>query len=91
MYVASQAWCLARFFPLLVGDMVPESDERWTHFLCLLRIMEITFAPVTTIDKTHYLELLIEEFLSDFKTFYPARPLTPKMHYLVHVPAWTRR
>jgi len=53
--------------------------------------MELTFAPVITIDQTYYLEMLIEEFLSDFKLLYPARRIIPKMHYLVHVPLWTRR
>ena len=30
---ASQAWCLGRFFPLLVGDLVPEGDEKWENYL----------------------------------------------------------
>ena len=89
--IASQAWCLARYFPLLVGDMVPTNDDKWTHYLLLLRIIELTFAPVITIDQTCYLKMLIEKFLMEFKHLYPARPLTPKMHYLVHVPLWTRR
>ena len=84
--IASQAWCLSRFFPL-----VPEDEDRWTHYILLLQILELTFAPVTTIDKTYYLEMLIEEFLDDFKSLYPSRPLTPKMHYLVHVPSWMRK
>ena len=52
--------------------------------------MEYTFSPVTTVDKTAYLEFLIEDFLSDFIELYPDRPLVP-MHYLVHVPMWIRR
>lgn len=88
---ASQAWCLARFFSLLLGDMVPISDAKWDNFLNLLRIMEYAFAPVITADQTVYLELLIEQFLSNFVKLYPWRPLVPKMHYLVHVPMWIRR
>lgn len=53
--------------------------------------MEYIFAPVTNVDKTVYLELLIEQYLSDFIHLYPGRPLVPKMHYLVHVPMWIRR
>ena len=90
LHAASQAWCLARFLPLLIGDMVPKDDERWDNYLCLLRIMEYMFAPVITVDKTIYSELLIEKFLSEFVELYPWRPLTPKMHYLVHVPMWIR-
>lgn len=88
---ASQAWCLTRYFPLLVGDLVSEDCEQWGNFLDLLKIMEYAFAPVLTDDKTYYMGLLIEEFLSDFTRLYPERRLVPKMHYLVHVPLWMRR
>lgn len=74
-----------------MGDLVPEDDEHWENFLNLLRIVESMFAPITTVDKTCYLEMLIENFLSEFKELYPGRPLTPKMHYLIHVPAWMRK
>lgn len=65
--LASQAWCLCRFFPLMVGDMVEEGeDERWENFLDLLTVMEYVFAPILTVDKTCYLEMLIKEFLREF-------------------------
>lgn len=91
LFSATQMWCLTRFFPILVGDLVPQGNERWVNFLHLLTIMEYTFAPVTTTDKISYLEILIEEYLSEFVQLYPERPLTPKMHYLVHVPFWMKR
>ena len=78
IYIASQAWCFARYFPLLVGDLVPEGDERWDNYLHLLTVMEYIFAPVTTVDKILYLEIVIEEFLSELAHLYPERPLTPK-------------
>jgi len=87
-YVASQAWCLGRFLPLLVGDLVPEDDEKWEVFLDLLRIMEYIFAPVTTCDKLDYLQILTENYLRDFT---PTRPLTPKMHYMSHMATWMKR
>ena len=77
--------------PPLIGDLVPKDDERWDNFLIILRIMEFTFVPIITIDKTCYLEVLIEVFLSEFQRLYPERPLVPKMHYLVHIPSWIRR
>ena len=89
--LASQAWCLGRFLPLLVGDLVPDDNNYWNNYLQLLQIMEYTFAPVTTVGKLDYLQFLIEEYLSEFTELYPSRPLTPKMHYLVHIPTWTKR
>ena len=53
--------------------------------------MEYTFAPVITTDKLDYLQMLIQDFLIEFTQLYPDRPLTPKMHYLVHMPSWMKR
>ena len=47
---ASQAWCLGRFFHLLVGGLVPEGDEKWENYLHLLTIVDYIFAFVTTAD-----------------------------------------
>ena len=82
---------MGRFLPLIIGDLVPESDEKWENFLCLLRIMEFLFAPVITEDKVDYLQTLIEDYLVVFTDLYPERPLTPKMHYLIHMPSWIKR
>lgn len=90
-YIASQAWCLGRFLPLLIGDLVHEGDKHWENFLLLMKIVDYIFSPVTTVEITSYLELLIEEFLVNFCILYPHRPPTPKMHYLIHIPSWMRR
>ena len=88
---ASQMWCLGRFLPILIGDLVPEEHCYWENFLTLLDIVNELFAPVTTTDRADYVSLLVEVFLGGFKELYPARPLTPKMHYMVHLATWTKR
>ena len=55
----NQTWCLGRFLPLLIGDLIPEGNENWRAFLMFLKIMEYTFAPVITMDKLDYLQTLI--------------------------------
>ena len=70
---------------------MPERDGNWKIYLSFLKIMEYTFAPVVTIDKLDYLQMLIQDFLTEFTQLYPDRPLTPKMHYLVHMPSWMKR
>lgn len=57
-------WCLGRFLPLIVGDLVTEDSTHWSHFLQLLTIMEYILAPVTSSDSMKYVEILIEDFLS---------------------------
>ena len=84
-------WCLARFLPLIIGDKVPEEDEYWMHFLKLLDIVDYVFAPLTTPDKAAYIAVLMEDFLTEFSSLYPDRSLTPKMHYMIHIPSWIER
>lgn len=91
MVTACQMWCLGRYLPILVGDLVPEEHRHWNNFLLLLDIVNELFAPVTNPHRADYLSVIIGEFLEDFKELYPARPLTPKMHYMVHMPTWIKR
>lgn len=89
--LASQAWCFGRFLPLLIGDLIPEHNEHWNSYKVFLKIMEYIFAPILTLGKLDYLQILIEDFLVEFKRLYPERPLTPKAHYLIHFSQWMKR
>ena len=88
---ASQTWCLGRFLPLLIGDLIPKEDDHWENYLQLMTIMDYIFAPTTNKEIIGYLRMLIEDFLTDFHELYPQRRLTPKMHYLIHIPTWMQR
>ena len=57
---ASQMMTLSQFFPLLIGDKVPESDEHWASFLLLIKICSISLSPLCTPDTIPYLRILIE-------------------------------
>ena len=43
--LAAQILLFGRILPLLVGDRVPDDDERWLNFLCLLEIVDHLFSP----------------------------------------------
>lgn len=88
---AAQMWCLGKHLPLMVGNLVPEDDERWILFCTLLEIVDIVFSPVTCIDTIGVLEGLIEEHHSKFRALYPGRSIIPKMHYMVHYPSHMNR
>lgn len=79
-------WCLGRYLPLLIGDLVPDDDEHWENFLRLLVIVDYIMAPVCTEETVAHLGHQIELFLTEFKRLYPGSNLTPKMHYLIHYP-----
>ena len=89
--VASQTWCLGRFLPLLVADKIPLDDENWENYLHLIKIMDYIFSPSTTEVTISTLTVLIEDFLYDFRKLYPEKRITPKMHYLIHIPSWMLR
>ena len=80
-------WCLGRFLPLLVGDFISHGDEHWENYLTLLDIVDRVFAPIITPSIASYIAMLVEDFLTEFTRLYD-RPITPKMHYLLHIPSW---
>ena len=82
-HAASQMWCLGRFLPIIIGDTIPDGYTYWENYLTHLDIMDEVFAPVTNMERIDYVGMLIEDFLE--------RSLTPKMHYLVHIPTWMNR
>lgn len=84
-------WYLAQVLLFLIGDLVPEDDEQWKKNCVLLSIMEYTLAPKLTREMANYLSEKIELFLNTFTTLYPDVPVTPKMHYIVHMPSRTKK
>ena len=80
-------WNLAVNLPLMVGDLVPNTDEEWECFLLLLDILQICVSPVVSTDLVAYLTALIEMYLSAFCKCYPHKNIIPKQHYLIHFPS----
>ena len=92
--IASQAWCLARLFPLILfmGSVnISENDKHWLNFLLLLTISDYLLSPVTSIEAMTYVKVLIDEHHREFTDLYPLCPIIPKMHYLIHYPDWIMR
>ena len=81
-----QMWTLGRFLPLVIGHLVPEDDQYWDNFLCLLDVMDILFARPVTPDACALAEVLISDHHSNFKDLYPHVSITLKMHSMIHMP-----
>ena len=86
--VATQTWCLIRLFPLIVGDLIPTGNPNWQNFLLLLTIVDYVCANETTLGIAGHLRDLVKEHHIGFQELYPHRALTPKFHYMVHLPQW---
>ena len=101
-YSASEMLLIARIFPFIIGDKVPEDDMHYKCFLMLLKILNIVMSPYIIHEVPPYLRVLIEEHHSLFVELYPNESFIPKLHYLIHYPkqieeqgpmvrAWTMR
>lgn len=57
-----------------------------TVILELIEIVQILFAPVIGLQTINKLKRLIEQHLKHMKNLFPDN-ITPKQHYLIHVPS----
>ena len=86
MLTAAQMWLLARTLPVLVGDRIPDDDERWENFLRMMDIVDRLFSPKTSEDDATYVRWLISDHHNEFCRLYPTMSVIPKMHFMVHMP-----
>lgn len=77
---------LGRLLPSLIAEYIPPEDEYWENYLLLLRIVDLILAPQILQDEVAYLQTLICEHHTKFVELYPDSSITPKMHYMIHVP-----
>jgi len=80
-------WNLAVYLPLMIGDLIPESNKEWDCYITLLEILQICVSPLLSVDLVDYLKVLIETYLSLFRQCYPDKNIIPKQHYLLHFPS----
>lgn len=83
---ALQAWCLLRYFPLMIGDLIPEDDQYFELLLMLLDCMLIIFSPSVSKGATYYLKHLITDHHEHFLHLFPDVSLKPKHHFMLHYP-----
>ena len=76
---------LVRLLPFMIGHLIDTEDEHWECFLMLWDISSITSAFTISTSDAKYLAWLVETYLQTFKDNYDV-PITPKLHYLVHLP-----
>lgn len=89
LLVAAQMWLLGRILPLVIGDLVPDDDERWSNYLLLMDIVDLLFSPCVSKDNCAYLTTLISDHHEQFTELYPESSVIPKMHFMVHMPRLT--
>ena len=85
---AAQMMCLAKYLPLIIGDLVEEGSDVWEVFLMLLHvdIYKVVMARSISISATYSLKHFIHDHHSLFLQVYPDRHFTPKQHFILHYP-----
>ena len=84
-------WCLARLLPLMIDEHIPQDDDRWELYKTFLTILDYVFAPNTNKDIIKYFRELIKDHHVKFRELYPDCLITPKQHYMVHIPDWMEK
>ena len=91
MCTGSQMWHLFNMIPLLLCEFSLDDSELYECFLLLQEITTIVFSLLLCIEQIEYLEFLIPQYLEKFKEILQPRLLTPKCHYLIHLPRLMKR
>lgn len=68
--IASQMLTLGRMLSVMIGHFIPQDDEHWIHYIQLLYIIYLIFAPTVNPETPGYLEVLIEDNLEQFVELY---------------------
>lgn len=73
------------YFPLMVGDLVPEDDNVWLFFLIFLEIIQNLLSSQMSDGSIFHLQQMIEKHNSEYALLFNDN-LKPKFHLLIHYP-----
>lgn len=82
---AREVMTFIHFFPLMIGDLVPNHDEVWLFFLILLKIVDLLLSHTFNTDSINYLKQLISKHNHQYNLLFNDT-LKSKHHFLVHYP-----
>lgn len=71
------------FFPLIIGNLVPENDNVWNFMLTLIKMVDLLLSYKFAESSMIYLEQLIEDHNSLCCNLF-SDMLKPKHHFLIH-------
>ena len=81
---AFQFYTLLRLLPLMIGHLIPPSNQYWDFFLQLRHVVDLLFAQKWTHAIASQFRNLYQEHLLSFKILFPTFRLIPKHHHLIH-------
>ena len=81
--------CRGSGLVLRLGQYIPNDDPHWKCFLKLLSLLVLSTAVEVTSDSITDLKMVVESYLFHYNELY-FNSMTPKMHYLLHLPEQMR-
>ena len=72
--------------PFMIGHLIPRGNEIWLNFLRLVKIMLLCTSPYCNYETAAILEFMIHVHHACFVKLFPKTPITPKMHFMLHLP-----
>lgn len=82
---SGQMLVLLKILPFLLD--VIRGTAYFSFILEFLEIVQILFSPVICLETIDKLKVLIEQHLKHFKELFSENNITPKQHYLIHIPS----
>ena len=83
---AEQARIYLKHLPFVLSGLVPHECPHYKLIVELMFIVLLCFSPVISKQRVQELQGAIENHLKNFKELFPGVNITPKMHYMVHIP-----
>ena len=77
---------LVRLIPFILGPYVDEDDDHWECFRLFWAMCDLLCTYEVHQDDPQHLGWIIQTYLEIYTMLYPDDNVTPKMHYLVHLP-----
>ena len=83
---AAQTITLCNILPYIIGSIVPPDDRKWYCLRLMLTITNFCLAWEMSSQDVMNLATLIQEHHMLFVELYGVETVTPKWHYMVHLP-----
>lgn len=81
-FSAAEVLCLVRYLGVIIGDLVPPSDENWSLYTNLRKIVDIITSPRIVKSDAKDLQKLVKDLNSSY--FKLCGKLKPKFHFITH-------
>ena len=82
---SGQMLIFLKIFPFIMNSI---KDNVYVQFIIeLIQITHILFAPIVMTETLQKLRVLIEQHLKQFRQLFPDNNITPKQHYMLHLPS----